>query len=99
MESGPRSEGEESDYNSTTEGDFTLDELKTKEKSKTPENAEWTGISSDSEDGDEDEKKPIKAVENQAEEEEDYGGDVKEDGEEQSGKLDLFYDCTILVMQ
>ncbi|KAM3185645.1 hypothetical protein ACTXT7_005942 [Hymenolepis weldensis] len=84
LESGPRTEGEESDYNSTTEGDFALDESKIKEKSKTPENAEWMGISSDSEDGDEDEKKPIKAEENQAEEEEDYGGDVKDDGEEQS---------------
>nr|CDS27738.2 serrate RNA effector molecule [Hymenolepis microstoma] len=88
LDSGPRSEGEESDYNSTMEGDFSLEESsKTKAKSKTPEYAEWTGISSDSEGGGDEgegEEKSVKEEENHPEEEEDYGGDVKEDGEEQS---------------
>ncbi|VDO03913.1 unnamed protein product [Rodentolepis nana] len=89
LDSGPRSEGEESDYNSTMEGDFSFQESsKSKAKSKTPEYAEWTGISSDSEgSGDEGEEKSVKKGENQPEEEEDYGGDAKEDGEEQSGML------------
>ncbi|KAM7533978.1 hypothetical protein Aperf_G00000111582 [Anoplocephala perfoliata] len=84
LESGPRSEGEESDF--YTDDDYNLgDSLeqgrsKSKSsKSKATESNDWTGISSDSDD----EKKAVTSK-NDQEEEEDYGGDAKESvGEEE----------------